>query len=73
MPFSPVPKSIGEVGGGGGLDNTMSVPFVPKPLGGPSVVFTLMHMSGATTEIPNTPKPDRNFRRTLGSQRPLFA
>ena len=49
---------------GWGLGNTLSVSFVPKPLGGPSVVFVLMHMSGATTEMPNTPQPDQSFRRT---------
>ena len=61
MSFSPVPKAIG----GGGLGNTiMSVSFVSKPLGGPSVVFVLMHMSGATTEMPNTLQPGQSFRRT---------
>ena len=34
MSFPPVPKTIGG-GGGVGLGNTMSVSFVPKPLGGP--------------------------------------
>ena len=61
MSFSPVPKTIG---GGGGLGDTMSVSFVLKPLGGPSVMFVLMHMSGATTEMPNTLQPDQSFRRT---------
>ena len=58
----------------------MSVSFVPIPLGGPSAVFVLMHMSGATTEMPNTLPPDQSFRRTyesftyaLGSRRPLLA
>ena len=60
MSFSPVLKSIG---GGGGLDNTMSVSFVPKPLEGPAEVFVLMHMSGTTTEMPNTPQPNQSFRR----------
>ena len=58
MSFSPVPKTIE---GGGGLGNTMSVSFVQKPSGGPSVVFVLMHMSGAATEMPNTPQPNRVF------------
>ena len=62
MSFSPVPKTIG--GGVGGLGNTVSVSFVPKPLGGPSIVFVLMHTSGATTEMPNTLQPDQSFRRT---------
>ena len=62
MSFSLVPKTIG--GGGGGLGNTMSVSFVQKPLGGPSVVFVLMLMSGATTEMPKTLQPDQSFRRT---------
>ena len=61
MSFPPVPKTIG---GGGGLGNTMSVSFVPKPFGWPSVVFVLMHMSGATTEMPNTLQPDQSFRCT---------
>ena len=56
MEISPVPKTIG---GGGGLGKTMSVSFVPTPLGGPSVVFVLMHMSGATTEMPNITQPDQ--------------
>ena len=60
MSFSPVPKTIG----GDGLGNTMSVSFAPKPLGGPSVVFVLMHLSGATTEMPNTLQSDQSFRRT---------
>ena len=59
MSFSPVPKTIG-----GGLGNTMSVSFVPKPFKGTLVVFVLMHMSGATTEIPYTLQPDQSFRRT---------
>ena len=42
----------------------MSVSFVPKPLGGPSLVFVLMHMSGATTEMPNALQPDQSVRRT---------
>ena len=67
--ISPVPKTIG----GGGVGNTMPVSFVPKPLGGPSVVFVLMHMSGASTEMPNTLQPDQSFRMALGSQRPLLA
>ena len=50
--------------GRGGLGNTMSVSFVQKPLGGPSVVFVLMLMSGTTTEIPKTLQPDQSFRRT---------
>ena len=58
------PCSQNPWGGGGGLGNTMSVYFVPKPLGWPSVVFVLMHMSGATTEMPNTLQPDQSFRRT---------
>ena len=61
MSFSPVPKTIG--GGGGGFSNLIFVSFVPKPLGWPSVVFVLMHMSGATTEMPNTLQPDQSFRR----------
>ena len=66
MSFFPVPKTIVCVcvGGGGGLGNTMSVSFVPKPLGWPSVVFVLMHMSGATTKMSNTLQPDQSFRRT---------
>ena len=64
MSFSPVPKTIGGGGGGGRLGNTMSVSFVPKPLGGPSVVFVLMHIDGATTEMPNILQPDQSFRRT---------
>ena len=60
MSFSLVPNTTG----GGGVGNTMSVSFVPKPLGRPSVVFVLMHMSGATTEMPNTLQPDQSFRRT---------
>ena len=60
--FPLFPKPLG--GGGGGLGNTMSVSFVPDPLGGLSVVFVLMHMSGATTEMPNSPQPDQSFRRT---------
>ena len=67
MSFSPVPKNIrgGGVGGGVALGNTMSVvSFVPKPLGGPSVVFVLMHMSRTTTEMPNTLQPDQSFRRS---------
>ena len=64
MSSPPVPKVIGGGGGGGGgLGNTMSVSFVPKPLGWPLVVFALMHMSGATTEMPNTLQPDQSFRR----------
>ena len=59
--FPPDPKNIG---GGGGLGNTMSVSFVPKPLGWPSLVFVLMHMSGATTEMPNTLQPGQSFRHT---------
>ena len=47
------------------LGNTMSVSFVSKPLGGPSVVFVLMHMSGATKKMPNTLQPDQSFRRTF--------
>ena len=42
----------------------MSVSFVPKPLGGPSVVFILMHRNGATTEMPNIPQPDQSVRST---------
>ena len=42
----------------------MPVSFDPKPLGGPSVVFVLMHMSGVTTEMPNTLQADQSFRRT---------
>ena len=61
MSFSPVPKIMG---GGGELGNTMAVSFVPKPFGGPSVVLVLMHMSGATIEMPNTLQPDQSFRRT---------
>ena len=61
MSFSPVPKTIV---GGWGLGDTMSVSLFPKPLGGPSVVFVLMHMSGATKEMPNTLQPDQSFRRT---------
>ena len=63
MSFPPVPKTIEGVGGGG-LGNTMSISFVPKPLGWPSVVYVLMHMSGATTEMPNTLQPDQSFRCT---------
>ena len=62
MSFFPVPRTVG--GGGLGTCNTMSVSFVPKPLGVPSVVFVLMHMSGATTEMPNTLQSDQSFRRT---------
>ena len=54
----------GGAGGWRGLGNTMSVSFVPKPWGRPAVVFVLMHMSGASTEMPNTLQPDQNFRRT---------
>ena len=57
------PCSQSHRGGGGGLGNTMSVSFVPKPLGRPLVVFALTHMSGATTEMPNTLQPDQSFRR----------
>ena len=67
MSFSPVPNTIRGGGGGGGeggLGNTMSVSFVPEPLGGLSVVFVLMHMSGATTEMPTILQPDQSFRRT---------
>ena len=52
------------IGGGGGLGKSMSVFSVQTPLAGPSVVFVLMHISGATTEMPNTPQPDQSFRRT---------
>ena len=61
MSFSPVPKTIG---GGGGSVIQCPFPLFPKQLGGPSVVFVLMHMSGATTEMPNTLQPDQSFQRT---------
>ena len=60
--FPLFPKPLGGGGGGGGgVGNTISVSFVQKPLGGPSVVYTLVHVSGATTEMPNTPQSDLSF------------
>ena len=54
--FPLFPKPLG---GWGGVGNTMTVSFVPKTFGGPSVVFVLMHMSGATTEMPNILQSDQ--------------
>ena len=74
MSFSPVPNTI-RGGGGGGSVIQCPFPLFQKHWG-PSVVFVLMHMSGATTEMPNTLQPYQSFRRTygaLGSQRSLLA
>ena len=61
MSFPPHPQTIG---GGGGSVIQCPFPLFPKPLGWPSGVFVIMHMSGATTEMPNTLQPDQSFRRT---------
>ena len=62
MSFTPVPNTIRGGGGGGGSVIQCSFPLF-KNHWGPSVVFVLMHMSGATTEMLNTLQPDHSFRR----------